>query len=49
MFALDYDTPRNFYERIQMGEITRKNTFKDRQLSDIPKFIQKQQKQKNAF
>lgn len=48
-FALDYDTPRNFYERFQRGEITRKNTFKDRQLSDIPKFIQKQQKQKNAF
>ena len=36
-FALDYDTPHNFYERFKNGKIERRNTFKDRQLSDKPK------------
>ena len=47
-FALDYDTPRNFYERFQRGEIAWKNTFKDRQLSELPKFVRNRKKLKNA-
>ena len=40
-FAIGYDTPRNFYERFQRGEIICKDTFKDRQLSEKPKFTRK--------
>ena len=47
-FALDYDTPRNFYERFRRGEIEQRDTFKDRQLTDIPKFIRmKKEKEKS--
>ena len=48
-FALDYDTPRNYYERFKRGEIERKDTFSNRQLSDIPKFIRRAQEVKNAI
>lgn len=47
-FALDYDTPRNFYERFMSGEIVRKETFKNRQLTDMPKFKRKQGLKKSA-
>lgn len=47
-FALGYDTPHNFYERYMKGEIERKDTFKDRQLSEIPKYKLKKAKEKRA-
>lgn len=48
-FALDYDTLRNYYERFKRGEIERKDTFSNRQLSDIPKFTRRAQEVKNAI
>ena len=38
-YSLGYDTPDNFYRRFIAGEIERKNTFEDRELSEIPKFV----------
>ena len=48
-FALDYDTPHNFYERFMSGEIVRKETFKNRQLTDMPKFKRKQGLKKSPY
>lgn len=48
-FALDYDTPRNFYDRFINGEIERKDTFKNRELTEIPKFMRKTKKEKSAI
>lgn len=42
-FALDYDTPHNFLTRYNRGEIEHKDTFKDRQLSEMPKFRKKKE------
>jgi transposase InsO family protein len=38
-FSLGYDTPDNFYRRFMDGEIKRKDTFKDRELDETPKFV----------
>lgn len=43
-YALGYDTPDNYYERYERGEIERKDTFSKRELTEIPKFIQKKNK-----
>ena len=40
-YALGYDTPDNYYNRFMAGEIEYKDTFKDRVLDDIPKFVRK--------
>jgi transposase InsO family protein len=40
-YALGYDTPDNFYQRFMDGEIERKDTFKDRELDETPKFVRK--------
>ena len=40
-YAIGYDTPDNYYERFQNGEIEVKDTFSNRELTDIPKFVQK--------
>lgn len=45
-FAIGYDTPHHFFERFKNGEIERKDTFKDRQLSETPKFILKKKNNK---
>ncbi len=39
-YAIGYDTPDNYYRRFQKGEIPSKETFKDRVLSETPKFVQ---------
>lgn len=43
-WALNYDTPDNFYKRFMNGEIKRKETFKNRVLSEIPKGRKKHNK-----
>ena len=40
-YAIGYDTPVNYRKRFYKGEIACKNTFKDRVLSQTPKFVQK--------
>ena len=42
-FAIGYDTPNNYYRRFCRGELEHKDTFSQRILTDIPKFLQKQQ------
>lgn len=39
-YAIGYDTPVNYRKRFYKGEIACKNTFKDRVLSETPKFVQ---------
>ena len=40
-YSLGYDTPDNFYRRFMDGEIDRKDTFTDRVLDEMPKFIRR--------
>lgn len=40
-FALEYDTPNNFFKNYQLGKIERKDTFKNRVLDETPKFVRK--------
>lgn len=40
-WALGYDIPDKFYEKFMSGEIQCKNTFENRILSEIPKYVQK--------
>ena len=40
-YALDYDTPNNYYRRFKRGEIEQKDTFSKRELSEEPKFVRK--------
>ena len=40
-YALGYDTPDHYYERYMNGELEHRNTFKDRVLTETPKFVQK--------
>lgn len=40
-FAIGYDTPANYRKRYYNGELPRKNTFETRELSEVPKFVQK--------
>lgn len=39
-YAIGYDTPDNYYRRFKSGEIQSKDTFKNRVLSETPKFVQ---------
>ena len=43
-FSLGYDTPDNYYRRFRNGEIEKKDTFSKRELTEIPKFVQKKMK-----
>ena len=38
-WALNYDTPNNYYKRFMNGEIEVKKTFENRILSETPKFV----------
>lgn len=40
-YAIGYDTPANYRKRFHRGELPQKNTFRDRVLTDKPKFVQK--------
>ena len=40
-FAIGYDTPSNYRKRHYKGELEQKNTFADRIISEVPKFVQK--------
>lgn len=44
-FAIGYDTPANYRRRYNMGEMNVRDTFSSRQLSDVPKFLQKRRKE----
>ena len=39
-YAIDYDTPDNYYRRFQAGEIEKRDTFSARVLTEEPKFVQ---------
>lgn len=51
-YALGYDTPENYRKRYYKGEISKRDTFANRQLSETPKFVTKRKNnadnQKNA-
>lgn len=38
-YAIDYDTPDNYYRRFQAGEIQKRDTFSARVLTEEPKFV----------
>ena len=40
-FAIGYDTPVGYRKRYYKGELDRKDTFSKRELSELPKFVQK--------
>ena len=44
-FAIGYDTPANYRRRYYKGELEVKDTFSGRQLSEVPKFVQKRRKE----
>jgi transposase InsO family protein len=44
-FAIGYDTPANYRRRYYKGELDIKDTFSKRELSEIPKFLQKRRKE----
>ena len=44
-FAIGYDTPANYRRRYYKGELEVKDTFSKRQLSEVPKFVQKRRKE----
>lgn len=39
-YALGYDIPNHYEERYKNGELEMKDTFKNRVLTDVPKFVQ---------
>ncbi len=43
-YAIGYDTPLNFRRRFMAGELPKKDTFAQRELSEIPKFIKLRRK-----
>ncbi len=45
-YAIGYDTPKHYYQRYQSGEIERKNSFENRVLSEVPKFIRERKNDK---
>ena len=53
-YAIGYDTPNNYYRRFLRGEIASKDTFSQRVLTEVPKFVQnkkeatEEQSEKNA-
>jgi Transposase and inactivated derivatives len=46
-FAIGYDTPAGYRNKFYKGELTGKDTFSKRTLSDIPKFVQKRMSNAN--
>ncbi len=47
-YAIDYDTPDNYYRKFKRGELPARDTFKDRILSETPKFVQKKKVKKTT-
>ncbi len=47
-YSLKYDTPDNYYKRFLNGEVEKKDTFSNRELSEVPRFVQKKLKQEGA-
>lgn len=45
-YAIGYDTPANYRRRYYKGELPAKDTFENRQLSEIPKFVRERKKDK---
>lgn len=45
-YSIGYDTPDNYYRRYKKGEIEIKDTFSKRELTEVPKFVQKQMQEK---
>jgi len=43
-YALGYDTPDNYHKRFMKGQIRCANTFSNRVLTEVPKFVQKRLK-----
>lgn len=43
-FAIGYDTPVHYRKRYYKGELGKKDTFSKRELSELPKFVQKRKK-----
>ena len=39
-YALEYDIPNHYEKKYRNGEFKMRNTFKDRILSETPKFVQ---------
>ncbi|MCL2058297.1 MAG: hypothetical protein FWH01_04460 [Oscillospiraceae bacterium] len=39
-YAIGYDTPDNYYRRFMRGEMVGKDTFSQRVLTEMPKFVQ---------
>lgn len=40
-YALGYDIPNHYEQRYWNGELEKKDTFRNRVLSETPKFVQK--------
>ena len=40
-YALEYDIPNHYEQRYWNGELEKKDTFRNRVLSETPKFVQK--------
>ncbi len=38
-YAIGYDTPNNYRRRFNKGELQNRNTFENRELTTIPKFV----------
>ncbi len=47
-YAIGYDTPANYRRRYYRDELPTKDTFANRQLSDIPKFVKERKMKRNA-
>lgn len=45
-YSIGYDTPDNYYRRYKKGELEIKDTFSKRELTEVPKFVQKQMQEK---
>lgn len=48
-FAIGYDTPMNYRKRHYKEELERKDTFSKRELSEIPKLVQKQKSSTSLY
>ena len=40
-YALSYDTPNHYEQKYRDGELEKRETFRNRILTDTPKFVQK--------
>ncbi len=47
-YALGYDTPDHYYRRYMNGELEKRDTFKNRELSPEPKFVRERKEKKRS-